>query len=246
MRPTGPLPPRVYWTRRVLLVAVVMVVVALVCWVAPGVGGSGDASANPGTGQRSPSGNPSASRGPVIGSQTPSQTALTHTLATTHTKPPQTPHHASPARGGQGSPSHGLAQRHRPVPTGPCDPSQVVLAVVVDSAPEGDGTTVGLKMSMPDGSTCSLGITPRLLETRITSGGVLVWQSRSCPDGLAAKNVVVRPRPTLVYSFDWDGRVTPDSCTSSDQVAAPGGYWAEAALIAGEPQKAYFEVTPRP
>jgi len=119
----------------------------------------------------------------------------------------------------------------------------VTLAVAVDSAPEGHGTTVGLRLSTPDGSTCSLGITPSLLETRITSGDVIVWQSRSCPDGLPAKNVVVRPKPAVVYSFGWDGQINPDSCSSSNRVAQPGGYWAEAALIGGEPHKTYFEVT---
>jgi hypothetical protein len=99
-------------------------------------------------------------------------------------------------------------------------------------------------MSTTDGSTCSLGITPKVLELRITSGPATIWQSTSCPDGLAAKSVVVRPTPMTVYSYDWDGRLSPDACSAGGPVAQPGGYWAEAALIGGEPQKAYFEVTP--
>lgn len=246
MRPRGPLPPRVYWTRRLLLVAAVMVVAALVWWVAPGLGGPRDASADPGSAPPSNgAGGPSRSSsgtGSTTSSQPPSTPATTTRPLPRNTVPTHTgPTKSGPTKGGPSAPGDGAA-RHRPLPTGPCDPSALVLAVVVENAVEGEGTTVGLRMSTPDGSTCSLGVTPRLLETRITSGDVLVWQSRSCPDGLAAKNVVVRPRPLLVYSFDWDGRVTPDSCTSSDQVAAPGGYWAEAALIGGEPQKTYFEV----
>lgn len=99
-------------------------------------------------------------------------------------------------------------------------------------------------MSTADGSTCSLGITPSLLETRIVSVPVVVWQSSSCPDALPAKNVVVRPRPAVVYSYEWDGQVNPDSCSATNRLARPGGYWAEAALIGGEPQRAYFAVTP--
>jgi len=119
----------------------------------------------------------------------------------------------------------------------------VTLAVVVDSAPEGDGTTVGLRMSTEDGTSCTLGISPSLLETRITSGDVIVWQSGSCPDALPAKNVVVRPKPALVYSYGWDGQINPDSCSDTNRVAAPGWYWAEAALIGGEPTKTQFQVT---
>jgi hypothetical protein len=114
---------------------------------------------------------------------------------------------------------------------------------VVPDARIGKGTTVGLRMATPDGSTCSLGVTPSLLETKITSGGVVVWHSTSCPDALPARNVVVRPKPRVVYSYTWDGQVNPDSCSASDVIAQPGGYWAEAALIGGEPTKAYFEVT---
>ncbi|MBA3233862.1 MAG: hypothetical protein H0T17_07955, partial [Propionibacteriales bacterium] len=40
MRPSGPLPPRVYWVRRTLLLVVVMVLTAVVWWL---VSGSGDA-----------------------------------------------------------------------------------------------------------------------------------------------------------------------------------------------------------
>ncbi len=237
MRPRGPLPPRVYWTRRLLLVAVVVVVGAVLWWVMPGVGGSGNASADPGNG-----GTPSGDRPPTTASSHPTSSPSTAGHATAHH--PATTHHPAPGHLSQATPGHATpSHRHRPAPSGPCDPAKVTLAVAVDSAPEGHGTTVGLRMSTPDGSTCSLGITPSLLETRITSGDVIVWQSRSCPDGLPAKNVVVRPRPAVVYSFDWDGQINPDSCSSSNRVAQPGGYWAEAALIGGEPHKTYFDVT---
>lgn len=246
MHPEGPLPPRVYWTRRLLIVAVVLVVVGIVWWVAPGVSGPSDASANPNPGPTSNSGETTTPHGPGAGSTTPLHPGPTQPKATKHTGGPAPPAHTGRTDGGGGSSPHRPVPRHRPEPTGPCDPTTLKLEVVVDDAPTGEGTTVGLRMSTGDGSTCSLGITPRVLETRITSVPVVVWQSSNCPDALPAENVVVRPRPTLVYSFDWDGRVTLDSCTSSDQIAEPGGYWAEAALIGGEPQKAFFEVTARP
>src|SRR4051794_21555247 len=50
MRPKGPLPPQVYWTRRLLLLGILALVVALLWWVLPGFGDSGRASANPGAG----------------------------------------------------------------------------------------------------------------------------------------------------------------------------------------------------
>lgn len=108
--------------------------------------------------------------------------------------------------------------------------------------PTGHGTTVKLTMSTSDESTCSLGLRPNLLVAEITSGIASVWQSGTCPDALPAKNVVVRPEPAIVYSFRWNGHVSPYGCTA-DRVADPGVYWAHAALIGGTPRKASFEVT---
>ena len=57
MRPRGPLPPRIYWTRRLLIIGIAVVVSALLWWLMAG-GRSGQASADqqPGhpTGQQTP------------------------------------------------------------------------------------------------------------------------------------------------------------------------------------------------
>ena len=100
-------------------------------------------------------------------------------------------------------------------------------------------------MSTTNASTCTLGVSPSLLEARLSSAKGIVWASTSCPDGLAAKNVVVGPTPATVYSFDWDGKISPDACTSKGSVAPPGNYTVEAALIGGEPASAHFVVTDR-
>ncbi len=216
IHPRGPLSPRVYWTRRLLLVVVVMVLAALVWWVMPGVGGSGSAAAGPAGG--APVGHQPSSTTPTTTQTTGGDTPGKQPAVTHH----PTPHHASgTTQPTQDDPTKGPSgPKHRalPPPTGPCDPTKVTLAVVVDNAPEGQGTTVGLRMSTQDGSSCSLGITPSLLETRITSGIATVWQSGSCPDALPAKNVVVRPKPAVVYSYAWDGQLNPDSCSATNVV----------------------------
>jgi hypothetical protein len=238
-----------------LLVVLVMVVVALLWWVMPGGGGSESAAAGPGAG--APQGHhPSTPSTTTSTGDTPGQQpAVTHHPTPGHangtTTSPVGPAHPPQHQPTQGQPTKGQPTKGHttpthpqlPLPSGPCDPRTVFLSVAVANAPEGDGTTVGLRLSTKDGSTCSLGITPSLLETRITSGDVVIWQSGSCPDALPAKNVVVRPKPSVVYSYTWDGQINPDSCSATNRIALPGGYWAEAALIGGEPHKAYFEVT---
>ncbi len=107
--------------------------------------------------------------------------------------------------------------------------------------------TVRYTMSTTDGSTCSLGVTPALMETKITSlsraGESVVWQSSSCPDEVPAKNVVVRPQPVMLYAFHWDGDITDGTCRGTGSTAAPGTYRVVAALIGGEPHGSDFFVT---
>lgn len=245
MRPRGPLPPRVYWTRRVVLVGLVCLILGLIWWMLPGSGGSGSAAANPGGGKPA-----SGAGGPATTPLTPSATGSTlHTPRATDATPASRRTGSSPgtSKGTSSASGHGTsAKRDRSpklVPTGPCDPTSVVLAVDASSVKVGAGTKIGLRMSTPDGSTCSLAITPSLLDARITSGPATIWQSSSCPDALPVKNVVVGPQPRQVYAFPWDGKYNPNSCSTNAKDAAVGGYWAEAALVGGEPAKAYFEVT---
>jgi hypothetical protein len=88
-----------------------------------------------------------------------------------------------------------------------------------------------------------LAITPDTLVTRVTSGSDVIWSSGDCPDTLLAKEVVVRSDPATVYEFQWNGRRSNDACGGPGTVAPPGGYWVEAAIVGGEPQRAFFDIT---
>ncbi len=46
MRPTGPLPPRVYWTRRVVLVVAVAIVAGLIWFLVSGSGRADQSAAD--------------------------------------------------------------------------------------------------------------------------------------------------------------------------------------------------------
>lgn len=115
---------------------------------------------------------------------------------------------------------------------------------VADSV-EGRHNTATLVLSVPaTANACTLPITPDSLVARITSGSDVVWSSTDCPDALLAKQVVVRHDPATIYSIDWNGRRSTPNCASQGDVAPPGGYWVEAALVGGEPHKAYFDILP--
>ena len=132
--------------------AVAVVVLAFVWWLMPGGNGSTPAAASPGKG-RATTGSHQAPT--TIGHPTPPAS----TGGSAHHRGGKTPSHVSLP------PSHSTGRSARTRPTGPCDAAKVKLAVAVKSAHEGAGTKVRLAMSTTDGSTCSLGITPKVLET---------------------------------------------------------------------------------
>lgn len=119
------------------------------------------------------------------------------------------------------------------------------MRIEVADSVQGHHNTATLVLTIPAGvDACTLPITPDSLVARITSGADVVWSSADCPDALLAKQVVVRSDPATVYSVDWNARRSTPNCATEGQVAPPGGYWVEAALVGGEPHKAYFDITP--
>src|SRR5689334_12356807 len=150
MRPKGPHPARVYWTRRALVLVSILVVAAVVWAVGPGGrGGSGSAAAQP-------------------GNETPtSPTRPVDSGANPTTTPPSSQHTPPPGRGRPTTKSPATTQRQPPeqsspppVPTGPCRPRNVQLAIRVSRAVEGRGAAVRLQMATKDGTACTLGLAP--------------------------------------------------------------------------------------
>jgi hypothetical protein len=119
------------------------------------------------------------------------------------------------------------------------------MTINVADSVEGHANTATLILTVPASVVaCTLPITPDLLVARITSGPDVVWSSTDCPDAVLARQVVVRHDPATVYDLRWNGRRSTPHCAGTGQVAPPGGYWVEAALVGGQPHKAYFDVKP--
>lgn len=250
MRPSGPLPPRVYWVRRLLGLALVVILVLAIWWLVfpKGSDGSPAAQADLTGNARSSSGTPD----PTPDSPSATSAGGSRSPSGTHTSSAQGSHrsgaaHQRGAHGPRGKPPGRTLNPDLESPTANCDPSQVRMSIDVADSVEGRHNTATFVFRLPRAiAACTLAITPDTMVVRVTSGPDVVWSSGDCPDTLLAKEVVVRTDPATVYQFSWNGRRSTDECPAPGAVAAPGGYWVEAALIGGEPQKAYFDVTESP
>ena len=224
MRPAGPLPARIYWVRRALLVILLLVVFSLVSWAVDRLTGGGDDAAGA-TSSGTPAGGDGGGASGVGASDQQQGPRKDH-----HSKKhEQRPH---------------KAKHHRPAaPSGPCTPTDVAIAVEVHDVNAGHANPVALKLTSVATPACTLAITADTLALRITSGSDVVWSSDECPNAVLAREVVVRAHKPVFYTFDWNGRRSTETCSQPGKAAEPGGYWAEAALIGADVHRAYFDVT---
>jgi hypothetical protein len=229
MRPTGPLPPRVYWTRRVVLLLAAVLVTGLVWWLVTGSGRADETSADGGS-------KPPASNG--AGATTPSESTPT-TDPPARQKPEKTPEGQQPTQQQKNQ-----KPKHRPLaqPTGNCKPQDVDMTIDVGDSAPGQPNTATLLMSSTKLAACTLSITPDTMTVRVTSGDDVVWSSDDCPDALRAQQLVARRDPPTAYQFRWNGQRSSENCQPVESVPGPGGYWVEAAMIGGDPHRAYFDI----
>jgi hypothetical protein len=203
LHPRGPLPPAVYWRRRLLTLGVVAVVLALLVRSCAG-GGGGPAALQ----QRSPSPTapasvrPSASRTP---SHAPSGTA---SPAASPTPSPT----ASPAPSG---------------PPKPCAAADLALSAKADKQAYAAGQhpvlTIGIANKGRVACTRDVGQPAR--EIRVASGADRVWSSDDCSTGGASMVVTLQPGAApMTFSVTWSRKRSAPGCPPGQPTAAAGTY----------------------
>jgi hypothetical protein len=224
-RPRGPLSPRVYWTRRLLVIGTAL---ALVVGIARLLTPSSDG------------------RAPDEAQQVAAQASASGTAAATgdgtkkkrkhKKKKDKTPTPAAPT-------PPVLA-----VPTGPCTSSDVVVTPTLTEATAGAEVLVTLELTTRVAEACTWTVSPETLTMKITSGPDDIWSSRQCPAAIPTREVVVRRAVGSKLGVRWSGRRSDDDCSALTEWARPGYYHVVAAALAGEPSDLQVELVkpPRP
>ena len=218
----GPLPARVYWTRRVLLLAVVSaLVVGVVQLVAVATGGGAPEP----TEQAAPvSAEPTSevTEGPVTGASTPSESRKQQKK-----KQKQRKKSAEPV----------LAE-----PEGPCVDRDVAATPSVDQAVGGRPITFTVELRTVQSVACTWELSPRSLSVRITSGDDPIWFSSQCPRSIRKQDLVLRNTESTEVEVRWSSKRSSEDCVSDDW-AMPGWYHVEVAALGGEPSDKQFQLT---
>ena len=217
-RPRGPLPARVYWTRRLLLVAVAF---ALVFGIARLLGSSGS-----GAPEARPVGAAASSSTPDSASLTPQATPDATSLSTGRGAKTRTP-----------SPSP-LAS-----PTGACTDSDVVATPSVKgTAYAGHSVVFTMTLTTLSSPACTWDVSSNVMAVKVTSGSDRIWSTQECSGAVPKQSVVVRKDHPVDVSVAWNGQRSDSDCTRSTAWAEPGYYHVVAASFGAEPVDVQFEL----
>ena len=197
LRPVGPLPPGVYWFRRLLVLLVIMAVFwAGYRWLGP----SGD--------------DPSGDGSNVGASSTP-------TPSPTSTSPSPTPTPTDTS-----SPTKQPTKTSSSPALATCAGADIVVAVTTDAESYGPGVDPLFTLTVTNESDepCLRDLGPAALELRVSSGGARIWSSDDCNPNDGTDAVRLEPGEPYAESVSWARQASQPGCPADQPDADPGQY----------------------
>jgi hypothetical protein len=234
----GPLPPGVYWRRRLAALSVALV---LFLGVGKVLDLSSDGSSGDETAQQAGSS--------ALAIPTATVSASDSTPAPKKGKHKDKNHDGN---GGKGSatptptPTPTPTAPATPVlpdPTGPCADGDVYVTPTIPVAVGGADVTITLNLQTRTAEACTWHVSADTLTMNIVSGPDKIWLSKQCPKAIPDQDVVVRLASVTQVPVVWNARRSDDECSDRTAWALPGFYHARAAAYGGEPTDVQFELT---
>jgi hypothetical protein len=229
VRPRGPLPARVYWTRRLVVLGIPLLLVVVLARV---LGGSSDGE-----------------------DDAPARAVQAGAPVTTSSAPTAGPT-AEVVTGGKGSKGRRKKDRVEEVvppepvlaePTGPCTESDIVATPALTSAAGGSDIAITVNLRTLVTEACTWQASAETMTVTVTSGDDYIWSSRECPASIPPQDVVVRQDVDAPVLVTWSARRSDEGCTKFTEWADLGWYHVQAAALGGDPTDVQFElVAPQP
>jgi hypothetical protein len=228
LHPVGPLPASVYWRRRGLVLAgVVLALVLLVSLL--GGGGGGGVPVTVAAGGADGGGEPE------VGASTPSGSPAQPTASGSLTGTPAPLDETGPGEdaGGGGSggsgPAAATAGRSSASPLGPPRPcADAALRLTVTAGQSvyqvGDMPVIELAVQNTSTATCTRDLGAARQEVLLYAGTARIWSSNDCyPDGERDVQALL-PHERATFSVKWSGLSSTPGCASTRSRVGPGRY----------------------
>ncbi|NUS93677.1 MAG: hypothetical protein HOQ36_14940 [Nocardia sp.] len=200
LEPTGPLPPEIYWRRRVFAIGALVVALAVVIWLAVTVSRGGDSPDAAAAASTSETGEPTP--GSTSASTTASSTRPSATASATRSTEP------AAAASGQ------------------CADQSLAIKVSVGQPTYriGEEPVFGIVITNISGAPCTRDMGSGLQRVSVHSldGGRQLWASTDCyPDGEPDVRTLDRGEQAA-FTVTWTGATSQPEC-AGERVAVPAG-----------------------
>lgn len=216
LRPRGPLPARVYWVRRLLVLGVPL---ALVVVLARALGGSADGK--------------DPDQAAQVAAQVPGESTAPTQGPTAAPKPKK-----NGKKGKKGKPPKPVLAE----PQGTCAADDIVATPDVTRIPGGSRVDININLRTRESEACTWRVSPNTFTVTITSGSDHIWSSRECRGSIKSQDVVVRQAVDAPVSVSWHARRSDEDCSRYTDWARPGYYHVQAAALGGEATDAQFRL----
>ncbi len=228
VRPRGPLPTRVYWTRRIIVLGIPLLLVVVLARVLGGSSDGKDAST------------PTA---------TQAGASVTEPAAAPTAGPTAAVEKDRKGKKGKKKREQEVVVPPEPVlaePSGPCTDSDIVATPALTTATGGADVPITVNLRTVVAEACTWQVSPQTLTLTITSGSDFIWSTRECPTAIPVQDVVVRQAVDTPVVVTWaDGKRSDETCSGRTEWAFPGFYHVLAASLGGEATDVQFELVAR-
>jgi hypothetical protein len=248
-RPRGPLPARVYWTRRCVLLLLALLLVFGISRLLGGGGSTDPTARQVGAAASTSSAPASAATTPTTVTPTagPQATAAATTAATTEATASATTGPTATATAGGPKKSTSPSAEPLAAPTGPCSAGDIVATPSVKGAAyAGRPVVFRLALTTKESPACTWTVSPGAVVVKVTAGSDRVWSTQQCRGAVPKQAVVVRKDHPATVRVAWNGQRSDDDCTRSTSWAEPGLYHVVAAAFGSDPTDEQFQLLTPP
>ena len=247
LEPTGPLPPEIYWRRRVLAIGVSVVVLALVVWLVLALTGGDDPDPNP---------EPAAAEVSTSATTTAADASADAASASTSRSggasgssasgEPRAPKGSGSAGENEGDSS--TTTSAAPVPPGQCSDQSLAVRVTADRpnykvGAEPDFTIVITNIGT---SPCERDLGAGLQQVLVYSldGNERLWANTDCFPESTADMRSLAPGDQAAYSVKWSATTSEPGCQAPREPVGPGAYTVVGQLGGLRSVPEPFNITP--
>ncbi|MFT3661096.1 MAG: hypothetical protein QM809_06760 [Gordonia sp. (in: high G+C Gram-positive bacteria)] len=241
--PSGPLPPEVYWRRRLLATGVavvaVAVVIGLIIWASSSGNDDDSSTTNAAASSSSPASSPPASSAPAAPAESktsaPQPPAQSSSAAPARSGAPTTTSPPPPAEGANGVPCSDQA-------------ISVVLYTDKPTYAKGDQPVFTLVTTNGGLAPCSrdVGKAAQNVVVRSLDGTRTLWAAQDCAPDKTVKEQVLGPGQQVTDTVTWSGTTSSPGCDKPRAAIPVGAYQAIAKLGAKESAPITFNVIAPP